>query len=142
MIEAQLEEILKGHRLRQTQNRTAILEVFIDQEQALSHADIEERLVPGMDRVTIYRTLKSFLDHGLIHKVLDDEGGAKYALCRADCLPDAHHHNHVHFKCKKCGSTQCLENLGIPEFDLPSGFDGQEMDLLIQGICPNCSKKG
>ena len=140
MVSEQLDDLLKDHKLRNTQNRAAILDVFVKHESALSHADIEERLGEAIDRVTIYRTLKSFLDHGLIHKVLDDEGGAKYAFCRDECDAHSHHHNHVHFKCTQCGQTQCIEDLGIPEMKLPAGFQPKEMDLLIQGLCPNCSE--
>ncbi|MEL6534578.1 MAG: transcriptional repressor [Bacteroidota bacterium] len=135
-----LENILKNHRLRQTQNRTAILDVFVTNASALSHSDLESSLGSKVDRVTIYRTIKSFLDHGIIHKVLDDEGGAKYAICKDSCLPHNHHHNHVHFKCQNCGKTQCMEDLSIPEFILPEGFVAKEMDLLIQGNCANCSE--
>ena len=139
MAVEQLEGILKNHRLRNTQNRSAILNVFVSHDTAMSHADIEEEVGKDVDRVTIYRTLKSFLDHGIIHKVLDDEGGAKYAICNHECAPHAHHHNHVHFKCQSCGQMQCLEDLGIPEIALPEGYAAKEMDLLIQETCANCS---
>ncbi|HAA10771.1 MAG TPA: transcriptional repressor [Cytophagales bacterium] len=136
----QLETILKNHRLRQTHNRTAILDIFVTKEGALSHSDIEGMVEGKIDRVTIYRTLKSFLDHGIIHKVLDDMGSAKYAICKDTCLPHDHHHNHVHFKCHSCGQTQCLEDLSIPQFQLPEGYVAKEMDLLIQGVCHNCEE--
>lgn len=136
-----LQDILKSYKLRNTQNRTSILGLFLEYDGAMSHADIEERLGSDIDRVTIYRTLKSFLDHGLLHKVLDDVGGAKYALCSMnECHPHEHHHNHVHFKCVECGLTQCMENIEIPNFSLPSGYQSNEMDLLIQGKCSNCNK--
>lgn len=131
---------LKSSNLRQTEAREAVLTVFKDELIALAHADIESKLVDKFDRVTIYRTLKTFVDKGLIHKVLDDVGAMKYAICKAECNAVAHHHNHdhVHFKCNICGQTTCLEKVTIPTLELPKGYTKQEMNLLVQGICSNC----
>lgn len=129
---------LKNHDLRLTGGREDILQVFLGEENALSHSDIENKLGERLDRVTIYRTLKTFLDKGLLHKVLDDEGGTKYALCRGGCSQKTHHHDHVHFKCSKCGNTTCIESVHIPVFSLPMGYQRQEVNMLVQGVCPNC----
>lgn len=131
-------EILKDFQLRTTTSRSAILNLFIKNSFALSYSDIEHEIASSYDRVTVYRTLKTFLDKGVIHKVLDDEGGLKYALCSAPCSSREHHHEHVHFKCEKCGQTNCLENVVIPEVILPKGYQLRETNLLIQGICDKC----
>ena len=133
--------ILKGFSLRNTNCREDILAVFLEKDFALSHADIEERMSEGFDRVTVYRTLKTFLDKGIIHKVLDDEGTTKYARCK-DCRQLEHRHEHVHFKCVRCGLTNCLENTQIPVLQLPEGYQRLEINLLVQGICQLCSRQG
>ena len=130
--------LLKDFRLRSTPSRQEILHLFIKKDYALSHGDIEKEINNELDRVTVYRTLKTFLDKGLIHKVLDDEGSLKYALCNEACSVAGHHHNHVHFKCTICGQTNCL-NVEIPSVKLPKGYKADEVNLLIQGICENCS---
>jgi Fe2+ or Zn2+ uptake regulation protein len=66
--------LLRDFNLRSTPNREEILDLFIEKNYALSHSDIEKEIDASLDRVTVYRTLKTFLDKGLIHKVLDDEG--------------------------------------------------------------------
>ncbi len=131
---------LKANNLRQTEAREAVLSAFVNGQFALAHADIEQQLADKFDRVTIYRTLKTFLDKGLIHKVLDDIGGMKYAICKAECNTAEHHHNHdhVHFKCNTCGQTSCLEQVTIPTITLPAGYKKTEMNLLVQGICKTC----
>lgn len=134
-------EILKEHSLRHTSCREDILDVFIQKEYALSHADIEEKMSENFDRVTVYRTLKTFLDKGIIHKVLDDEGTTKYALCKEKCSHTQHHHEHVHFKCVQCGQTNCLDNTQIPILHLPEGYNAIEINLLVQGICQECNHK-
>lgn len=133
-------DTLKEFDLRRTSSREDVLALFLKADHALSHGDLEQGLGPDHDRVTIYRTLKTFLDKGLIHKVLDDEGGTKYALCRLTCGKDDHHHDHVHFKCELCGQTTCLDHVQIPAISLPAGYSRQEVNLLIQGTCSICNK--
>lgn len=130
--------ILQSHKLRITDCRLDIIQEFLEKNVALSHSDLEETLNQQFDRVTIYRTLKTFLDKDLIHKVLDDSGATKYALCAHGEMQHDHSHEHVHFKCENCGETTCLEDITLPEIKLPSGFEQKEMNLLIQGICEKC----
>lgn len=132
------EQILKDFRLRNTSSRADILRLFLDHAYALSYSDIEREVAETYDRVTVYRTLKTFLDKGVVHKVLDDAGGLKYALCNEHCTTAEHHHEHVHFKCIQCGQTNCLEDVEIPEVLLPRGYKAQELNLLIQGVCSKC----
>ena len=132
-------QLLRDHRLRRTSSRSAILGLFQRNTQALSHGDIEKHLASGFDRVTVYRTLKAFVDKGVLHKVLDDQGALKYALCNDDCSVSGHRHEHVHFKCSHCGETSCMEGVAIPPVTLPGGYEAHEMNLLIQGICERCS---
>jgi Fur family transcriptional regulator, ferric uptake regulator len=134
-------DTLREYELRHTGCRSDILQSFQSFDFALSHGDLEERFGERFDRVTIYRTLKTFVEKGIIHKVLDDEGGTKYALCRTtECSHDNHHHDHVHFKCLQCGNTTCIESVHIPVFSLPEGYKRTEINMLVQGTCPACVK--
>jgi Fur family transcriptional regulator, ferric uptake regulator len=131
------ETLLKEFKLRSTPNRQEILHLFLQKNYALSHGDIEKEIDSSLDRVTLYRTLKTFLDKGLIHKVLDDEGSLKYALCNEACSTAEHHHEHVHFKCAQCGQTYCLD-VEVPSVKLPKGYRPSAVNLLIQGVCERC----
>lgn len=133
------DRLLKTFKMRSTPSRQEILHVFLLKNHALSHGDIEKEIDNTLDRVTVYRTLKTFLDKGLIHKVLDDEGSLKYALCNDACTTSGHHHDHVHFKCTKCAQTHCLD-VEIPLIKLPKGYSATEVNLLIQGICERCAR--
>lgn len=138
---SELKTILKRHQLRFTKSRAAILDIFVEEEAALSERDIEESMQGSCDRVTIYRTLSSFLDHGLIHRVLDDSGAMKYALCAPNCHDGhPHGHDHVHFKCTNCGNTTCLDQVPIPAVKLPEGYLLSEVNMLLQGNCPTCAE--
>lgn len=132
-------ETLREFKLKSTPCREEVLKLFFHNDKALSHAFIEEHTQATFDRVTVYRTLKSFEDKGLIHKVLDDNSVTKYALCN-ECSANDHNHEHVHFKCETCGETTCIESVHIPEINLPNGYKIAERNILVQGICPKCNK--
>ncbi|MFD2203678.1 Fur family transcriptional regulator [Shivajiella indica] len=134
------EHILYEHKLRITNCRKEVLKTFLKKKSALSHSDLEEILKKDFDRVTIYRTLKTFLDSDLIHKVLDDSGATKYALCAHSHEGNhSHDHEHVHFKCEKCGKTICIDEISLPKIKLPEGYINKEVNLLVTGICKKCS---
>lgn len=138
-MNTQIKQILKDHSLRHTQGRADIISVFLNKNVAISHSDIEAEMDSQYDRVTIYRTLKSFLEKGLIHKVLDNTGTMHYALCDDACSEVEHQHDHIHFKCNNCGETTCLENVHIPKVSLPNGFSYEESNYLITGTCDKCN---
>ncbi len=119
-----------------------MLKVFQTSKSAISHSDIEQKLKDNYDRVTLYRTLGTFLEKGIIHKVIDDSSVAKYAMCTDHHLREVNHihsDDHVHFKCTKCEETVCLESISVPQIEMPNGFVKQEVSYLIKGLCENCS---
>ncbi len=130
--------LLRENKLRTTQSREDILRLFTKYPHALSYSDIEKEIASVYDRVTVYRTLKTFLDKGMIHKVLDDGGSLKYALCSDRCHDHKHKHDHVHFKCTECGQTSCLDEVDVPRLKLPKGYQAKEINLLVQGTCEKC----
>ena len=139
MTQSKQQALLDQFKLRHTTCRLEVVAFFLSKNFAIAHIDLEHAFKKQFDRVTLYRTLKTFLDQGIIHKVLDDEGTPKYALCPSACA-HLHHHDHVHFKCNACGHTTCVEDIFIPPITLPQGFKVEAKNLLLSGICPNCSQ--
>lgn len=131
--------ILKRHQLSNTDSRRTVLEVFLQSESALAHQDIERETGERFDRVTIYRTLQTFIDKGIVHTIPTADNGTKYALCRENCSEGHHHDNHVHFICDVCGKTSCLDDVAIPSVRLPEGFSVTKIDMVVNGICVECS---
>jgi Fur family transcriptional regulator, ferric uptake regulator len=134
-----INEILKNNELSVTEGRKKILDLFLLQEGALEHADIEHKTGEALDRVTIYRTLQTFLDKGIIHSIPTADNTIKYALCKDDCSQGHHHDNHIHFVCKNCGNTTCLDEVLIPVVKLPKGYKQQQVDMVVNGLCKDCS---
>ena len=50
-------DILKQSGLSVTESRKKILDLFLESDGALAHADIEKNTASAFDRVTVYRTL-------------------------------------------------------------------------------------
>lgn len=136
-----IENILKRNQLSVTGSRVKILELFLAQQGALAHGDIEKRTGEKFDRVTVYRTLQVFLNKGIIHTIPTADNSIRYALCKDDCAGGHHHDNHVHFVCNECGSTICLDEVTIPGVKLPVGFEPTQVEMVISGVCKDCRDK-
>lgn len=132
-------KVLKLHSLRITDCRIDVLELFYNNNHALSMKDLESYL-EDYDKVTLYRTINSFVEKGVLHRIPDKSGLARFGLCTEVCTPEKHHHDHVHFKCNICGHTNCLSDFQVPIVDLP-GYDISDSTLIINGICRQCKLK-
>lgn len=132
-------ETLKKHQLSITDSRKKILEMFVRSKNALAHADIEHESGTEFDRVTIYRTLQTFVEKGIIHTIPTSDNSVRYALCRDACTEGHHHDDHVHFMCDGCGTTFCLDHVSIPQVALPTGFSSSRTDLVVSGRCAKCN---
>lgn len=132
-------QTLVRHGLRQTPVRRAVLTAVAGKGYALSGPEIEREIGPGTtDRITLYRTLKSFEQHGLLHRVPDDTDVLRYAACSVECSAEAHFDNHVHFRCGTCAHTYCLSQVAVPVVVLPGGFQAERRDYLLSGTCQMC----
>ena len=130
--------ILKKTHLSVTDSRQKILELFLESKGALAHSDIEKKTGESYDRVTVYRTLQSFVEKGLIHLIPTTDNSIKYALCKDDCEVGHHHDNHVHFICDKCSKTICLDDVTVPSVKLPKGFSPNHAEMVVTGVCGEC----
>lgn len=137
-MKAEIENKLISKKINPTANRMLVLDFMLDQRSAISLSDIEKGLAPT-DRVTIYRTLKTFEDKGLVHSIEDGTGIPKYALCAEDCDAQGHQDLHLHFYCNNCKETYCLPKIQVPKVNLPDNFKAAEVDLLIKGLCDRCN---
>lgn len=138
-METQL-DILKRNGLSVTEGRKKILELFLETEGALAHADIEKNTDAAFDRVTVYRTLQTFVDKGIIHQIPTTDNSILYALCRHNCAQGHHHDNHVHFICDSCDKTICLDDVTVPAVKLPDGFEPSHAAMIVSGVCSDCQK--
>jgi Fur family ferric uptake transcriptional regulator len=137
-MENAVNDILKRNQLSITESRQKILQLFKHSNNALAHADIEKQTGEHFDRVTIYRTLQTFVEKGIIHSIPTADNSVRYALCKDDCSEGHHHDDHVHFICDECGTTYCLDHIILPKVQLPKGFLQKQTDVLVSGKCNKC----
>lgn len=118
-----------------TSMRILVYDLLAAQKAALSLSEIEDQLYYA-DRITIYRTLKTFEEKGIIHSI-QENNTTKYKLCNDECDEQTHKDWHLHFYCKICKQTTCRENVVLSE-NIPGDFRIDEVRLFAKGICENC----
>lgn len=133
-----MKRLLKSKKVRVTDFRLAVLDVFNKYPNAISIEQIETEL-QNFDRITLYRTLKTFKEKGLIHEISMPDQQKKMALCSEACMENdhIHHHNHVHFKCRSCQHIFCLDIDRYPQIALP-GFQVDQLEIQAFGTCEAC----
>lgn len=129
-----IEKHLEAHGIKPTAVRNLVWEEAMAQSETFSLNDMEQRM-PHMERSSIFRALKLFSEHHLLHTIDDGTGVQKYCVCRCE---DNHHINHIHFNCRVCGKTYCLEDYAIPVVTMPEGFKMEEAEYVVKGVCPSC----
>lgn len=137
MNEAQLIILMQQHGIRPTANRIIVAKALAEEGRPLTMTELEDH-IGSIDKSGIFRTLTLFKEQHLVH-VLEDGEGVRYELCHS------HDHSvdndmHLHFHCERCGQTICLEDLPIPEVQLPDGYEMQSANFVLKGICPKCRK--
>src|SRR6478672_9806653 len=137
-METRIHDILKRNQLSVTDSRTKILELFLQQEGAVAHGDIEKKTGEKFDRVTVYRTLQTFVEKGIIHTIPTADNAIRYALCKDECSEGHHHDHHIHFVCTNCSNTYCLDDVVTPEIKLPKGYQAEHTEVVVEGVCKNC----
>jgi Fur family transcriptional regulator, ferric uptake regulator len=131
-------DILRQSGLSVTDSRKKILELFLATDGALAHADIEKSTSNTFDRVTVYRTLQTFVEKGIIHQIPTTDNSILYALCKHNCEQGHHHDDHVHFICSNCDKTICLDDVTVPSVKLPKNFTKQQSAMVVTGVCGEC----
>lgn len=122
-----------------TSMRILVYDFLNKQPVALSLAEIEAHFYKA-DRVTIYRTLKTFEDKGIVHGI-QENNTTKYILCHDGCDEQTHKDWHLHFYCKLCKQTTCREDFKIPEKETHA-YRIDEIRLFAKGICEHCLQEG
>ena len=138
-------ELLRSHGLRRMASRIAVLAALEAVDTHLSVAEIAQRLreyLPAEeeppDLATVYRTVTTLVDQGVLHALALEGGVTTYGL--AD---DPHHHA----VCTQCGSI-----IEVPAGQLASALKhaiagssftlSERAGLTLHGLCPQCQQDG
>ena len=126
---------LRGYRV--TIPRKMIVSLMEKKHEGFTAQALCEEL-PSVGRATVFRTLKLFLEIGVLCK-LDSIGGAPiYSLCQR-----GHHHHSV---CIKCGTVEEFRLATVERLlsaigdEIPEQVVGHSIELYMD--CKNCARNG
>ena len=136
MTKTSIKKLLKTKNLRVTKLRTALLENLANLSKAVSNQEIQNSLIK-FDRITLYRTLNTFIERGILHKITFEDHQNFYALCGTDCTTDRYKHQHVHFQCNQCKEVSCLEAKEPIQLSISSHLVN-EIEITASGLCQEC----
>ncbi len=133
----QARRMLKTAKLYCTESRLTILGILAKADKPLSQDQIAGRSGGRrFDKVTIYRTLESLLQVGLVHKAFMEKRAWHFELAH-NCTE---HQCHPHFTCSNCGDTHCLTVISLPMAKSPhQGFVIHRQQVRLEGLCPKCA---
>lgn len=98
------------------------------------HAEVAG-VVPGIARGTVYRTLDTLVDLGLLVRVHHPGSAARY---------DARLERHHHLVCEACGAIRDLEDRRLDRLALPDtrkhGFRITDFSVHFRGLCRGCAR--
>ena len=139
-----LEAELVQRGIRITRQRRAILQSIEEAERHLNATQIlrrAKRLEPGVDRVTVYRTLSLLKKHGVIDELdlMHVTGDAHYYERKSP-------HVHAHVTCLVCGRvlefrSDYLDQLQC-QIKTQCDFEIQVIRVEVGGRCTRCKCLG
>jgi Fur family transcriptional regulator, ferric uptake regulator len=130
-------DLLQSKKVKASTMRVLVYELLELQKSAVSLLELENQFFKA-DRITIYRTLKTFEKNGVVHS-MQLNNVTKYILCEEFCNHEKHDDNHLHFYCTKCQETTCKPEVDFSKYMNFQEFEVQEIRLYAKGICKKCS---
>jgi Fur family transcriptional regulator, peroxide stress response regulator len=135
-----LKSLCRKHGMRLTPQR---LEIFNAVDGTRDHPSAFEvynrvnKLHPSISLDTVYRTLDTFEQWGLLNKLSFLFEKIRY---------DADLSDHYHIVCTECGNIWDFKWTEFSSIDVPDELSKwgklNKKDVLVQGICSECLKKG
>ena len=94
--------------LRKTKTVKLLLDLFYQQNNAISVVELVSKFSKKMNKTTVYRILSRLEESGYLHSFTDKNGLKRYA--KGDQRMKSHKKPilHPHFLCEDCGISTCL----------------------------------
>lgn len=136
----EIAEIFKEKSIKKTTPRVAVVNILFEASHPLSENDIKNKMGYMYDRSTLYRTIQTLIDAGIIHRIVVDNTNVKYAINKLDYKEIEPQKGHAHFYCKRCKEVICLDVIPLSNCNLPPNYEMDECEILIKGVCESCKK--
>ncbi len=132
------ERILRSGR-RITPQRDAIAGILERAEQPVSAQELCDavgEVDPQIGRATVFRTLQSLMEAGLVQRITIPGAETRYLLCST-----AEHHHHL--VCRECGAVEELPERGVASFlarvEREHRFLVDHATFDVYGTCARCA---
>ena len=131
-----IDKALKEHRVSLTKPRKEVYEVLSRNEPLTMQELIA--LLPDLDKTTVYRTVELFEKISVVQRL---QIGFKYKIELSNQYQEHHHH----VTCTRCGQTTALPEDSLLEERLTElahaqGYEPQDHQIEVRGICSDCAK--
>jgi Fur family ferric uptake transcriptional regulator len=124
---------------RMTRQRRAILRILDDYPGHIAADEVCRRLQaedPQINRSTVYRTLQTLEELGLVHHAHDETGARAYHRAAEAA--------HVHLVCRRCGGEQAIPPNAVEDLSVQIrdrfGFEPDPTHFPIYGVCRGCQR--
>ena len=126
-----MNDLFKNNGIKKTEQREKLLKIIKNSKVPLTAEDIFKK-TKEISLATIYRTLETFCEKGVLNKISVTDDERRYY----ELATDIHRHYAVCLKCKK------MEYVNIcPVHDVSlDGFRITGHRLELYGYCNNCSE--
>ncbi|MFZ5910259.1 MAG: Fur family transcriptional regulator [Chloroflexota bacterium] len=126
--------------MRMTPQRYGICQVLAESRTHPTAQSVFEQMqviYPNISQATVYNTLNSLLEAGLIQGLDASGSGALHY--------DANPQPHVHLVCSQCQTIEDFPGLQlesvVDQISQESGYELRELRLVYFGICPRCKQE-
>lgn len=134
IIKSEARSLLREHGQRVTGPRIKLLTLMKTEFRAYTIESLQFQLGDGVDKVTLYRTLNTFVNNRMVHRMIDNSGTVHFVL-HPQCYGVSHRNPYLF--CQSC--TQLFSMPEIP-IDYSQKLRSSGVDfILMQGICQKCS---
>ncbi len=122
--------------------RDALIEVFAEQDCALSVPELESKLADRrpVGRASVYRALDVLGNLDLLVRVDIGDGLLRYERAEPTEGQDPHHHHHM--LCDRCGTLIAFDDepleQAIDQLVDRFGFDARAHEVTLKGTCREC----
>ena len=135
-------DYISGKGLISTRQRGIILDAFLSPDRHMSVDELYRKVWtkhPKIGYVTVYRTLKLFVESGIAREIQFGDGVTRY-----DCVTEGEHHDHM--VCNSCGAITEFQNDNIEklqgEVAASHGYLIESHKLELYGLCALCRDDG
>lgn len=135
-----IKELLLKNGISPSYHRLKIYEYLVNNQvhptADMIYADVIKN-IPTLSKTTIYNTLKTFAEKGLVSSITIEDNEVRY---------DADISLHGHFKCLSCGALYDIEIDHLPvekKLIINRKIDGHlitEKHIYFRGICKKCQR--